>query len=188
VLVARVEPETPAGRAGLEHGDVILEVDGRQIRTTRDLIDYVSGKGPNTRVTLTVLRDGRRLEKEVELGERPGIETAEAERDDERESGIRWLGLDYQELTPNLRNAHGIPAEIAGVFVADVGASSPLFEEGVRPGDVIAEVNGEEVGSIADFERRVQEVRSGGFLRLYVRRFDPRSRRPGAFFAIVRVP
>lgn len=188
-LVASVEPDTPAGKAGVRHGDIILEVDDVKVRQTRDLIDYVSGRGPGVKVTLKILRDGERVEKTVLLEERPSADGDEAAGEGEEESGIEWLGLRYQDLTPGLRNAHGIPEEVAGAWISDLQPSSPLYEEGVRPGDVITEVNGREVASVSEFEERVGAAKSGSFLRLYVQRFDARDGgRSARFFAIVRVP
>ncbi len=108
-----------------------------------DLISYVSQKGPDSKVDVVLIRDGKRLQRTVQLGERPTGEEADAEEGGGNEpSGIEWLGLEYQDLTPSLRKSHGVPDDLDGVLVADVAPSSPLFEEGVREGDVITEVNG----------------------------------------------
>ena len=188
-LVVSVEADTPAGKAGVEHGDVVVRVDGRPIKTTRDLIDYVAAQPPSTKVTLDLLRDGKPMQKQVTLGERDaGQETASApEKGGGR--GIEWLGLDYQTLSPGLRQSHGLPPNTQGIWINDVAGSSPLLDEGVRPGDVITEVNGQEVSSVEEFERTVRAAKTGTFLKLYVQRFDPREGgRPGSLFAIVRVP
>ena len=189
-LVVEVVAGTPAAKAGLVHGDVVFEVDGRQVKTTRDIIDYVSSKPPGESVKLSILRDGKRVEKTVKLEERPGEDDAvsrESERN--KESGIEWLGLEYRDVNPALRQSHGIPAGAEGVWVSDVGATSPFVGEGLRPGDLIAEVNGQPVASSEAFERAVKATPSGKFLRLYVKRFDPRGDgNPFSFFAVTRVP
>jgi serine protease Do len=189
-LVAQVDPDTPAEKAGVRHGDVVLKVDDVVVRETRDLIDYVSAKGPGAKVVLELQRDGKRVKKEVLLEERPGNGDDEpAGEGEEEDAGIEWLGMRYQNLTPGLRSAHGIPEEADGVWVNDIAPSSPLYEEGVRAGDLIAEVNGQAVSSAAEFEERVGATRSGSFLRLYVERYAPRGEgRAVRFFAIVRVP
>jgi serine protease Do len=188
-LVVRVDPGTPADDGGLEHGDVVLEVDGLPIDDTRDLIGFVSGKEPGSSVALTILRDGKRVEKRVELGERPSLTPAEeTEQRQERGSEIEWIGLEFQDLSPGLRSMQGIPPEFEGVFVSDVEATSPLYEENVRRGDVISEVNGEPVTSAEEFEAAIGAVPAGSYARLYVQRFDRRLPRPLAFFAVVQVP
>jgi serine protease Do len=187
-LVSQVDPDTPASRAGVRHGDIILRVDGRPIRQTRDLINYVSARGPGAEVELDILRDGKPVEARVKLGERDADDEAEDARAPERDSGTEWLGLDYQDLTSALRRAHGIPEDLQGVWINDVSPRSPLVEEDIREGDVIAEVNGRPVEDADDFERIVTGAASGSYLRLYVRRIDPRGGRAAAFFATVRVP
>ena len=188
-LVASVDPQTPAAQSGVEHGDVIVAVDGIKVKETRDLINYVSNKGPGATVSLDILRGGKHLDRKVKLGERPGTDDEPEAPSEKRARGIQWMGIDYQELTSALRGGHGIPSDVEGVFVADVTASSPLVDKLVRPGDVITEVNGQTIKSVADFEKAVGEVKSGAFLRLYLRRFDPRDPKVvNGFFAIVRVP
>jgi serine protease Do len=194
-LVGEVEGDTPAGKAGVRHGDVITTVDGRKIENTHDLINYVSAKGPNATVSLGILRDGQRMEKRVKLGERPGQDQALAssqERD--TESGIDWLGLQYQDISSGIRNLQGLSADIKGVMVTGVTPTSPLYEEGVRPGDVIVEINSQELAGAGDFERLVRGAKSGSFLRFYVLRItgggqgQDQEAKPRPFFAVVRVP
>ena len=189
-LVTEVNGDSPAAKAGLAHGDVVLGVDGRTVKTTRDLIDYVAGQQPGRTVELDVLRDGQRVRKKVTLGERESAsgETPGAEAPGER--GIDWLGLDYQNLTPALRQSFGLPADATGVVIREVAPSSPLFDEGLAAGDLITEVNGRPVGDTGSFEEVVSAAASGSYLRFYVRRFDPRGGRGDGvgFFAITRVP
>lgn len=188
-LVVSVDEDTPAGKAGVQHGDVILSVDGRKVTTTRDLIDYVSSKGPDASVKLEVWRDGKRVTRDVRLGERPGTQQQADASEPEEEGGIDWLGIQYQDLTSTLRGGHGIPDGVDGVIVTTVAPTSPLYEQLVRPGQIISEVNGQKVGSVADFERIVKGAKSGSYLRLYVNQFS--GQRGGAaqrFFAVVQAP
>src|SRR3954466_15755546 len=94
-LVQSVEPDTPAADAGVQHGDVILSVDSRKVKNTRDLINYVSAKGPKASVNLEIFRDGKMLNKSVKLAERQTtVETAQESKPEGR-SGIDWLGIQY---------------------------------------------------------------------------------------------
>jgi serine protease Do len=188
-LVTAVVEGQPADKAGIRHGDVVLQVDERKVRETRDLIDYVSSRPPGSRVTLDVLRDGKRMKIDVDLVEREEVAGDAESGDEPGDSGIEWLGLEYQDLSPGLRQNLGVPEEVVGVVVRDVAGSSPLYDEGVASGDVVTEVNGRPVTDAEAFEAAVAGAPSGSFLRFYVRRFDPRGRGAGAgFFAIVRVP
>jgi len=188
-LVTSVSDDSPASAAGLKHGDIIVGVDDQKVGETRDLIDYVASQAPGTKVKLRILRDGKTMTKEAELGERQLPGDTEPAAIEERDSGIDWLGVEYQNVTPGYRQSHGLPDDLEGILIREVAPSSPLYDEGVTPGDLITEVNGRPIDGIQAFESAVGGVESGGYLRFYVRRFDPRGRGDGVgFFAIVRVP
>ncbi len=187
-LVQSVEDEAPAREAGIQHGDVILSVDGRKIKTTRDLIGYVSAKGPNSTVALEVWRDGKTVQKQVKLRERPGQDDREAGNDEPEENGgIEWLGIQYQDMSNALRGAHGVPDNVDGIVVTNVSPTSPLYDQFVRPGTIISEVNGQPIESVADFEKAVKTAKPGTYVRLYTLQFGARGQR-AANFAVVQVP
>jgi serine protease Do len=187
-LVENIVEGHPGEEAGIRHGDIILRVDEVEVEDTRDLIDYVAAQPPGTTVRLLVLRDGERRTVPVELGERPtnGEEAEEPTRGED--GGIEWLGLRYQELTPELRESHGLPESARGIWITRIEPDSPLADEGVLPGDLIVEVGGRTVGSVEELETRIGEAPPGAYLRLYVQRFDPRSGESASFFAVVRKP
>jgi len=186
-LVQEVQAASPAQDAGLRNGDIIVTVDGRPVTDTRQLIDYVAAKPPGTKVELEFLRNGKAMDSTVTLEERPEGGELVIETPPGEESEVEWLGLQYQDLTPGLREMHGIPEGVTGVWITEVAATSPLIDEQVEPGNVIAEVNGEPVRNVAEFEERIAEVPSGQFVRLYVRRSTGGDSMQG-FFAVVRVP
>jgi len=186
-LVQSVEPGTPAADAGVQHGDVILSVDGHKLKTTRDLISYVSAKGPNASVNLEILRDGKTLTKTVKLRERPGQDQQAQERKPEGRGGIDWLGIQYQDLTGSLKQGHNVPDDVQGIIVTSVAPTSPLYDQFVRPGSIISEVNGRPVKGVADFESAIKSAKKGSYLRLYTLQFDQRGK-PQPFFAVVQAP
>ena len=186
-LVLSVEPNTPAADAGVEHGDVILSVDGHKLKTTRDLIGYVSAKGPNASVRLEILRNGKPLTKTVKLRERPGQDQQAQERKPEGRGGIDWLGIQYQDLTSSLKQGHNLPDDVQGILVTSVAPTSPLYDQFVRPGSIISEVNGRPVKGVADFESAIKGAKKGSYLRLYTLQFDQRGKSQ-PFFAVVQAP
>jgi serine protease Do len=192
-LVQSVEPNAPATDAGIQHGDVILSVDGRKVKQTRDLINYVSARGPNATVKLDVWRDGKTVQKQVKLRERPAGQ--DSEEDDATQAkpdgsrGVEWLGIQYQDLNSSLRSAHGIPQDVSGVIVTSVAPTSPLYEQFVRPGSIITEINGQPIKGAGDFENAIKSAKPGAYLRFYALQFDPRGgQKPIPFFAVVQAP
>ena len=188
-LVGEVVAGTPAAEAGVQHGDIITAVDGRHIKTTRDLIDYVSAKGPHATVTLTLLRNGKTIESNVKLGERPAL-NQQASNDEHQDgnSGISWLGLQYEDISQSVRSSYNLPSNVSGVLVTGVTATSPLYDQAVRPGNIVSEVNGQAVHNVAEFERAVGAAKSKSYLRMYTLRFGRQGQSLPPFFAVVQVP
>ncbi|MEW6336437.1 MAG: PDZ domain-containing protein [Acidobacteriota bacterium] len=183
-FVDSVEKSGPAAQAGIEAGDVIVAVDGTPIKETRQLIDRVSAIAPGQKVSLEVMRDGKRKTLSAMLGERPGTEEVAEGGETQSESAQARLGVEVQDLNARLRRMYEVPAEVEGVVVTGVTESSPAEDSGLRRGDVITEVNGAEIGDADAFRAAIERVRSGSLARLYV--FRPQVER--STFVIVRVP
>jgi serine protease Do len=174
-----------ADRGGLEHGDVIVEIDGEPVEDTRDLIDTVSALPPGTKVKLGVIRDGSRENLTVELEEREG-ESGTGDLVEDRREGDETserVGVTVADLTPRSRQYWEVDEDVDGVVITRVRAVSPAGEEGLRRGDVITEANGRAVESVDDLVAQVSRVDEGGYLRLYV--YRPRFDR--SFFAILKL-
>ncbi len=187
-LVTRVMENSPAEDAGLKYGDIIVEVNGKRISSNRELIDYVSARPPGEKVKLRAFRNGDYVDVELTLGERPGVDVPVVETREEESSEIDWLGIKYQDIDNQTRQNHSMPDELEGVWVTQVAPDSPLYDKGVRPGDVIVDVNGNKITSGKDLESVAGEVPSGQFLRIYLNRIDPRSGVANSYFAVIRVP
>lgn len=189
-LVTSVREDGPAEQAGLRHGDIILQVEDHEIANNRDLIDFVSALPPGEKVKLKIFRNGESLSKTVVLGERPAMDGQQQvlEAPPADNEPVEWMGITYQDLSSGLRSGHGVPDSLEGVLVTQVDPESPLYDENVRPLDIIVEANGQSVANVAEFQEVVEPLASGAFLRLYVTRFDPNSGQTVSFFAIVRVP
>ena len=179
-LVISVTEDSPAEKAGLTHGDVIVKVDGVDIEDTRALIDTVAARPPGDEVLLEVIREGKSKRFDVTLGERDGEESDEAPEDDrgrDVDATSERVGLSVTALDSRMRQMYGFGDEIAGVLITRVRTVSPAGEEGLSRGDVILEANGEPVATPEDLLAIVKNVEPGGYLRLYVR--NPRVPQPG---------
>lgn len=150
-LVADAQPNTPAAKAGLRSGDVIIAVNGEPIDTARDLSRKIAALGPEKTVEITYLRGGREARTKITLGVLPD-EAASARpspgrqgEDLDRSEGPR-LGL---RLAPGR----------GGVVVAEVEPASPAARHGLREGDVIVEIAGKPVSRPAEVADAVREAR-----------------------------
>lgn len=174
-----------AAKAGLEHGDAIVSVDGRNVTSARELIDAVSANPPGAKIKLGVIRNGKPVDLEVKLEERPGNIQAEGSSGESNEDDVASrIGITVRELTPQLRQMYGVDDEISGVVVTGVDPVSPAAEKGLMPGDVVTEANGASVTTPDALIHAVDSVAKGGYLRLYV--YRPRADQ--SFFAILRLP
>jgi len=166
-LVAAVTEGGPAEKAGIEQGDVIIEFDGRPVTEMRKLPRMVAETGIGKEVKVVVWRKGEAKTLSIELGElREEAQTAALPPQDEvaPESGeIAEIGLTLERLTPELRQQFELSEKTEGVVITDVKPDGSAAEKGLQPGDVIVEVDQEEVATPADVSARVAKAKGEGY-------------------------
>jgi len=152
-LIGDVSPNTPASKAGLQKGDVIVKLDGQPVSDYVDLRLRISQMAPGTSVKLDVWRDGKTQNYTVALGELP--EKAEAEESSGTESGGGLEGVEVDELTPEIAQQLNLGAGAHGVVVTSVDPSSPAAaaQPAIGRGDVIAEINHKPIRSVSDYKQ-----------------------------------
>ena len=155
VLVADVSTGSPAAKAGLRRGDVIMSLNGQTVQDPGQLRNIVAMTAPGTRITMQVLRDNKKRELTVELGELPREQTARA--DEESTVAPARLGFNVQNVTPELARQLGQDSA-AGVVVAQVDPNSAAYQAGVRRGMVIREVNQQEVSDMQAFRQALEKA------------------------------
>jgi serine protease Do len=165
-IISRVEEDGPAARAGLRPGDVVLQANGQEVRTSAELRNLIAATPPGTRVTLTVERDRARQQVAATLAEKPAGERRAAGTPDGAEEG---LGLMVRDLTPAIADQLGMRGE-RGVVVEEVEPGSAADEAGLQPGDVIKEVNRRAVASVAQFRSALRARQDRGVSLFLVRR------------------
>ncbi len=162
-LVGDVTKDGPAGKSGLQRGDVITGLNGQKVEDANDLRLRVSQTAPNTSVQLKVVRDGQQKEFNVTLGELP-------EKDEKapatENSGSSLDGVHVEELTPDIAEQLQLPAGVRGVVVDNVDQSSAAAEANLNRGDVIQEVNHKAVTSVSEYEHAIQSAGKGPVLLL----------------------
>jgi serine protease Do len=165
ILVAQVNKGSPAGEAGLEGGDVIVEYDGHPVSDIGSFRNRVSLTPPGSHKRLTVIRHGKKLDILITIGQ---LTAGAAPSTEEQTSRAEAIGLTVQTLTPQLAERFGaVPLE--GVVVTDVKPGSAAATAGIRPGVVILEVNRSPVTNVADFEREIAAASADKRVLLLVR-------------------
>lgn len=184
--VQDVMEDTPAEKAGVQAGDVILGVNDHDVVNTRDLIDYVASFPPGAEVRLRVLRDSEQIEVDVKLEERPSLVAEQEEPtpvQSPREESMDWLGLELRPLTATLRDRAQLDRRQRGVFVSGVSPRSVFAEEGFQGGFVIVGINDAAIASLGDLGEATADLESGDLVR--VEAFAPGGQR---FFSVIEVP
>ncbi len=151
VLVAGVEPGSPAAQAGVKAGDVVVGIDGRPVAAARDLAIAVAEASPRSTATLTLLRDGQRVDQAVTLGQR------EAPRQEARAGGAEAAP---RSASLGLRLSQGKAGD--GVTVAAVEPGSIAATRGMQAGDVILRAGERDVRRPQDVTEAVAAARSAG--------------------------
>lgn len=162
-LVANVSKDAPAGRSGVKVGDVIVEFDGRNVEESKDLPIIVAQTPVGKGVEVKVVREGKELVLSVTIGElkEEGVLASVEKREN--------LGLTVQKVTPQIAESLGLD-RAEGVVVTSVEPESPGGEAGLRRGDIIIEVNRNQIRDLRDFRNEVAGIKEGKGVLLLVRR------------------
>jgi len=181
-LVAAVTADSPAAKAGVRQGDIVLAFAGKKIAEPHDLSLAVATAPIGKEASLTVWRDGKELELHSVIGLMPkSVETARGEEPSEEPSVHKHsaLGLRFAPLTDEARQEFDIPRGVHGVVVADVAPDSPAARE-IEPGDVIVSINQRPVSApseAADEQSHLSSRAVSAFMRACAWPGCPRDRR-----------
>jgi serine protease Do len=148
-LIGDVSPDTPASKAGLERGDIVLDLDGQPVNGPDDLSVRVSEMAPGSMAHLKIFRSGQEKNVDVTLGEYPEKAMAKAQAGGQAPSGLK--GIRVQNLTPDIARQLNLPSMTTGVVVSDIDPSSAAAESGLQRGDVIQEVNRKPVHNTEEY-------------------------------------
>jgi serine protease Do len=169
VLVDSVVPGDPADKAGIQSKDIITEVNGKKVTTSRDLTKLAANLGVGNTATVHILRDGKQKILNVKIGKRPLTMAAASENHKKEEND--GYGFQVTDLTPETARRFNIK-ETAGVIVVGVAPNSKAQAAGIRQGDLIIEINRQEVASVKDFKNLVDQHKKGDGINFLVKRMN----------------
>ena len=174
-LVSGVMKGSPAEKAGIKQGDVILQFNGKTVEDTGHLRNMVSQTPVGSRVKVTVLRQKKELELEVaiaelpkKIAESPAGEGEPGEAPEEESTVLS--GMSVRDLTPEISRRFGLEEGEKGVVVMKVETDSRVYEAGVRPGDVILQINQKSVATLEEYKKIVSKIKAKERILLLIRR------------------
>ncbi len=163
-LVGEVAPDSPADKAGIKSGDIIVEYGGREISQMNMLPALVAQTAVGEKVQVIFFRDGKKKKVMVKIGKLKEDEFLETGAESESR-----LGITVQDLTPDLAKSLEIE-DVSGVLVTEVTMDSPASRAGLRRGDLILEINKNKVDDVREFTEILKKTKKEGRLLCLVKR------------------
>ena len=165
VLLSSVTEDTPAAKAGLKEGDIILSADGREMNDVATLRNYISLCGVGHKAKLIILRDNKEKNMTVKLGEFPDNLAAEGVEEEEKTSD-KIEGVTVKVLNDSYRQQLNLEDDVKGLVVVEVAQDSNAAHEGLRKGDIITEVNQTVVNNLKSFKKAIGDNKKPILLRM----------------------
>ena len=180
ILVSQVVENSPAEKAGIQVGDIIMARDGEAVSSVAPFRNRIALTVPGTKTILTIWRDGEQQDMQVRIGEAEGAEVSASVKNEDGEQ-VR-LGIRLQALTNDMQRSLGMENQ-QGVLVAGVEYDSPAARAGITVGNVLQRVNGKSVSNVDDALQAIRVgIAEGKPLRLLV--WD----KGGTRFVVVKLP
>lgn len=164
-LVSEVVKDSPADKAGIKRGDIILTFNGNEINILNDLPRLVADRTVGEKVEIVLFRDGKKRTVRTSLGQAPEDEEAAAAAGDETSK----LGMTVSDISPDAMRFYNLKKN-KGVLITQVAPEGPAAAANLRPGDLILEINNTETPDLATFQKAVQGMKKGQIVRLLVQR------------------
>jgi serine protease Do len=170
-LVSSMTADSPAAKAGVKAGDIILTFDGKPITEMRRLPRMVAEAGINKKIPITLWRDGKELSMGVMVGELKEDEKADGAADKEddatapkvaKTTSVPEFDIKVTTLTPDARKAFDIDEKAKGIVITEIGDNSPFSDKGIQAGDVITEAGQREMKDPKDLADLAKTTVSSG--------------------------
>ena len=168
-LVASVVPGDPADQAGIKPKDIIINVNGQAVNSSRDLTSLTANLSVGDEVQVIILRNGKSKTLEVQIGKRPLTMASVSENRQKEKEGE--YGFRVTDLTPEMARRFKIE-ETSGVMVVGVAPKSKADAAGIQQGDLIIEINHQNVASVKDFKNLIDQYKKADGINLLVKRMN----------------
>lgn len=155
-LVSSVFPGTPAEKAGIKQGDIIVEFNGEDVKSFSELSRFIADAMVGSKVKITIFRDGKKKAVSVTLGKYP-----DNDKTDILSKNSQNLGIEIQELNPSLSSRLGIPSDTQGVVITNVKAGSTAEDAGLSQGDVIVSIEKKKIHNSSEFYKAIDVIKHG---------------------------
>jgi serine protease Do len=171
-LVSQVVKGSPSEKAGIKSGDIVLKINGHSVAGAAELKNLVAMERPDSTVKLTILRD----QKAVDVAVKVGLRTAQAEqngRSSRTAKASNDLGVEVEKVPSAQAHQMGLP-DGQGLVVKEIDRGGIGRKLGLRPGDVILEIDGTRVSDLSIFDKKVAEAKKNKVIRVMVQRGEAR--------------
>jgi serine protease Do len=178
VAVESVTKDAAADKAGLDYGDIILSVDGKEVNSTQELQTTIASKHPGSIVTLKIWRDKKAIEKKVTLGShdeesetvsekvKGDKEEGESEVAAEKTVDVKEIGVTVKSIDSKIKKRYEIEK---GVLVSDMDEMSTAAERGLQKGDIVTDIGDQKISSPEQFEKIIKKLKPGDAVMLRVK-------------------
>ncbi len=173
-LVGQVFKDSPAARAGLRTGDVIIKFDGKTIDTPTTLRNLVASTPVGKEVEVTIIRDRKAKTLRVKIAEQTKkvLEASEGGGPSQESAHTLLSGLTVQDLSPGIARQLGLPRDASGVVITEVNPDSAAAAVGLQSGDVITQINRQAVHNLEDYRRITSKLGKNQSVLLLIKRRD----------------
>ncbi len=179
-LISEVFKDGPAQKAGIKEGDVILKFNGRNVKESSDLPRIVADLKPGTPVKVVVFRNGAKNTLEIQIARMEIGEEKQTGQQRQKQEPSSSTGIRVAQVTQGLAERYALDSR-SGVVVVNVRGDSPAWDAGVRRGDIVLKVNGDEIKSVDHYNAKIKDIDKNKPVRFLVRR------RGGNLFIAFRV-